>query len=215
MSLAIIDLGRAAKRALYRRTKALRSTRAKGPQGKDLSRLHLGCGPRRIQGWCGVDARDLDTVDVIADVSTLPGFPDQVAESIYACHVLEHFGHAEIEPILRRWYSVLKPGGELRISVPDLDRIVRIYHANWKHFQTDGNTPWIGLIYGGQGDQYDFHKTGFNFCWLSHLLRRCGFENPQEYPHVPHFAGIEDASLAKEPFGEYLSLNIVAKRPRD
>ena len=41
-------------------------------------------------------------------------------------------------------------GGEIRISVPDIDRIVRIYTRNWEHFQTEGNSPWIGLIYGGQ-----------------------------------------------------------------
>ena len=109
---------------------------------------------------------------------------------------------------------MLKPHGELRISVPDIDRIVKIYHENWQHFQTPGNSPWIGLLSGGQGDPYDFHKKGFNYCWMRHLLEGVGFVDIAEYPHAPHFIpGVVDASLAKEPFGEFLSLNVVARKP--
>jgi hypothetical protein len=46
--------------------------------------------------------------------------------------------------------DVLIPGGELRISVPDLDAITKIYQKNIAHFQTPGNQPWIALFYGGQ-----------------------------------------------------------------
>lgn len=109
---------------------------------------------------------------------------------------------------------MLAPGGELRVSVPDIDRIARIYVQNSQHFQTPGHSPWIGLLYGGQGDPYDFHKTGFNFCWMRHLLEGIGYTQIEEYPHEPHFvAGVVDASLAKEPFGKFLSLNVVARKP--
>jgi len=185
------------------------------PPGTDLTRLHLGCGTVRLPGFCNVDALPGPTVDVVADITRLDGFPDGCADLIYACHVLEHFAHDDIPPIFARWRRLLRPGGELRISVPDIDRIVRIYSDNWQHFQTPGHAPWIGLIYGGQKDAYDFHKTGFNFCWLAHLLREAGFEDPREYPHTPHFVpGTVDASLAHEPFGVFLSLNVVVNRPR-
>jgi SAM-dependent methyltransferase len=193
------------------------STHQSKEQNKNVEsrNLHLGCGTIHIDGYCNVDISALSTVDIVDDVKNLKNFPDNYADSIYACHVLEHFAHDEVIPVLGRWFKVLKPGGELRVSVPDIDRIVKIYVKNWNHFQTPGNTPWIGLLYGGQGDPYDFHKTGFNFCWLSKLLKDVGFEDVAEYPHDPHFiSGIQDASLAKEPFGEYLSLNIRAQKPR-
>jgi hypothetical protein len=83
-----------------------------------------------------------------------------------------------------------------------------------QHFQTKGNSPWIGLIYGGQLDKYDYHKTGFNFCWLSHILESVGYIDIEEYPHFPHFIpNLVDASLANEPFKEYISLNIKARKP--
>jgi len=172
-------------------------------------KLHLGCGPIRVSGYCNVDIVFTSATDVVDDVKVLKRFPANYAEEIYACHVLEHFSHKEIVPILRRWYEVLKPGGILRISVPDIDRIVKIYTANWQHFQTPGNSPWIGLLYGGQESPYDFHKTGFNFCWLKFLMEQASFHSITEYPHEPHFAKITDASLAHVPFNEFLSLNVL------
>ena len=180
----------------------------------DAKRLHLGCGNIRLPNFCNVDILETQAVDVISDISKLDNFSDDSIEVIYACHVLEHFSHDDARKVLRRWFDVLKPNGELRISVPDIDRIVKIYHENWKHFQTPGNSPWIGLLYGGQGDPYDFHNTGFNFCWMCHLLGEIGYVNIAEYPHEPHFIpGVMDASLAKEPFGKFLSLNVVAHKP--
>ena len=176
-------------------------------------RLHLGCGQVKIKGFCNVDIDRALLPDVRDNILELRKFPNGFAETIYACHVLEHVAHADVLPVLRRWYRVLAPGGELRISVPDIDRIVAIYTENWAHFQQPGNSPWIGLIYGGQDDRYDFHKTGFNFNWASHLLEEAGFVEVSEYPHEPHWLGIRDASMAHEPFGKYLSLNVKALRP--
>ena len=176
-------------------------------------RLHLGCGHIHLEGFCNVDTLQTAATDVIDDIRTLTRFPNGSVQEIYTCHVLEHFAHAEVEPLLQRWRELLQPAGRLRISVPDIDRIVRIYAKNWDHFQKPGHTPWIGLLYGGQTTPYDFHKTGFNACWLRYLLERNGFTDCEEYPHEPHFVqGTVDASLAKEPFGEFLSLNMIATR---
>lgn len=175
-------------------------------------RLHIGAGAIHVLGWTNVDIDWRTMPDVVDNALTLKKFPDDHAETIYACHILEHLSHEEVPRVLARWREVLMPGGELRISVPDIDRIVKIYMDNWEHFQTDGNTPWIGLLYGGQEDRYDFHKTGFNFTHLRRLLTDAGFTDVQEYPHAPHFLGVEDASLASQPFGEFISLNVRATR---
>jgi predicted SAM-dependent methyltransferase len=201
----------AAVRSPFLRRVAKRRAR---PTAATPRKLHLGCGDIRIDGYCNVDISFLPTVDIIDDVIRLRKFEKSFADQIYACHVLEHLSHDEVPRALARWFEVLRPGGELRISVPDIDRIVKVYHKNWQHFQTRGNTPWIGLLYGGQTDPYDYHKTGFNFCWMHYLLEAAGFDEISEYPHQPHFIpGVRDASLASEPFGEFISLNIKARKP--
>ena len=179
-----------------------------------FDRLHLGCGNIHISNWCNVDVIATGATDLVLDISSLPGLGESTSSKIYSCHVLEHFPTADIPKILRRWFEVLLPGGELRISVPDLDAITRIYQRNLAHFQVPGNQPWIALIYGGQKDIFDFHKTGFNFCWLKYLLEEVGFVEVSTYPNAPHFIeGVIDNSLANKPFGEFISLNVVAKRP--
>lgn len=179
-------------------------------------KLHLGCGPIHLAGFVNVDIdAHLPTVDVVDDVGRLGRFVEGSATLIYACHVLEHVSHDEVPSILQRWFAVLEPGGEVRISVPDIDRIVKIYTAHWQHFQTPPHSPWIGLIYGGQTTAYDYHKTGFNFVWMRHLLEAAGFVDVREYAHEPHWLGVRDASLAREPFGEFVSLNVVARKPLD
>lgn len=203
-------------RSAIGRTRMLMRKHAPKVHPSDAKRLHLGCGNIRLPGFCNVDILHTSAVDVVSDISKLDIFGDNSIELIYACHVLEHFSHEDALRVLRRWFDVLAPGGELRISVPDIDRIVTIYRDNWQHFQTPGNSPWIGLLYGGQGDAYDFHKTGFNFCWMRHLLEEIGFIDIAEYAHEPHFVpGVVDASQAKEPFGQFLSLNVAARKPRD
>lgn len=180
------------------------------------TRLHLGCGAVHVEGYLNIDATyGAKAADFVCDLMALDRcFSPAGIEAVYACHVLEHFSTKEAQTLLRKLWTLLAVGGELRLSVPDLDRIVRIYMNNWEHFQTPGNSPWVGLIYGGQGTPYDFHKTGFNFCWMKYLLQEAGFSNIEEYPHDPHPLGIVDASLAKEPFGEYLSLNVRATKER-
>jgi predicted SAM-dependent methyltransferase len=175
-------------------------------------KLHLGSGDVYIPGFVNVDVDRRLKADVYDDISRLAKFRNGQADLIYACHVLEHFSHEQVNKVLLTWYRVLSNHGELFISVPDIDRIVEIYKENWTHFQTPGNSPWIGLIYGGQSDKFDYHKTGFNFNWLKGLLESAGFVNIQEYPHTPHPFGVNDASVLQAPFDRPFSLNVKCEK---
>lgn len=176
--------------------------------------LHIGCGMTRIAGYCNIDILPLETVDIVDGVK-LYKFKKNFAERIYASHILEHCDHHRVEAVLRRWYDVLVPGGELRISVPDIEKIMDLYARHAAFIESRYGDSWLEFIFGGQKTKYDYHKTGFTQSRLAALLERAGFAGIATYPCEPHFIpGIRDASL-KKPFGLglHISLNMKAVKP--
>ena len=86
-------------------------------------KLHLGCGEKILDGFINVDSRKLNGVDIVGDIKSLESFGSETAELIYASHVLEHVGRREYIGVLKRWCEILKPGGKLRIAVPDFESV--------------------------------------------------------------------------------------------
>ena len=176
-------------------------------------KLNLGCGRAIIPGFINADITPGDGVDVIVDLNNLASLRKEkwfgAVEFIYLSHVLEHFPTAQIPPMLKELYDVLGDGGTLRIAVPDLDKICKLYVKNIEWF-TPPHNPWLGLIYGGQIDQYDFHKTGYNFSYLKWLLQSAGFSAVREVDASDDL-GIMDGSHSNLPFGT-ISLNVEATK---
>ena len=54
-------------------------------------------------------------------------FADKTFDAAYALHIIEHLTPAEAASLVNELYRVLKPGGILRISTPDLEDICRSY----------------------------------------------------------------------------------------
>jgi SAM-dependent methyltransferase len=78
-------------------------------------RLNLGSGNRPLPGYVNVDSRQLPTVDVVADVRSLP-FDDGSAVEVEASSLLEHFRNPY--EVLDEIHRVLAPAGVLRVRVP-------------------------------------------------------------------------------------------------
>src|SRR6185312_9343795 len=121
--------------------------------------LHLGCGRRFIPGFVHVDIIAYEHVDRVSAIDDLHWLQDGTVDLIYASHVLEHFGRADVSRVLREWFRVLRPGGALRLAVPDFAACAKIYYEEGL---LDGLTGVVGLICGGQRDEYDFHKMIFD-----------------------------------------------------
>jgi predicted SAM-dependent methyltransferase len=97
-------------------------------------------------------------------------FRTDSVDLVYACHCLEHFPIAAVPRVLREWRRVLRPGGTLRLSVPDFDALVDGYLAGGR----DVGTVEYPLL-GGQSDRRDFHRAVFNRRRLTSLLEGAGF----------------------------------------
>jgi predicted SAM-dependent methyltransferase len=96
------------------------------------SRLHLGCGPNRLDGWVNLDIDAAVHPDVRLDLRVGLPVPESVASLIYSEHVLEHFSLADGARLLADCYRALAPGGILRIAMPDLSALVEHYRADWR-----------------------------------------------------------------------------------
>ena len=162
-------------------------------------RLNLGCGNKPIDAFINVDAVPTRGVDLIANLQDLRFLKSDSVDEIYASHFLEHFSTKDAIFLISEFHRVLKQGGVLKLAVPDLDKICDLYMKNIDWF-TPPHSPWLGLIYGGQGNDYDFHKTGFNFRWLKYLLEQADFSSVQEV--VDGFEHVRDGSYAMLPFGK-------------
>lgn len=135
--------------------------------------LHIGCGAIDSPGFINIDARKFPHVHVVTRVLTrFPLFPSGVADLVYMCHVLEHVPRAKVPVVLSEMHRLLKPGGTLRLSVPDFDRIVHLYG------ESGGDIHSVhGILMGGQDYRYNFHFVAFNAAYLGSLLEACGYHD--------------------------------------
>lgn len=182
---------------------------------KVISKLHLGCGKKFIPGFIHVDALPFPHVDVQGPVDDLKFAEDQTVSLIYACHVLEHFGRNDFQRVLAEWFRVLAPGGVLRLAVPDFEAAAKIYLTGTL---PRGLVDVMGLIVGGQKDEYDYHKVIFDKTFLTEHLHAVGFQTVREWDwRQTEHAHVDDFSQAYLPHmdkvnGTLVSLNLEAVR---
>lgn len=138
-------------------------------------KLHLGCGNVRIDGYINIDKNALLSPDVIDDIRQLEQFNTNTISVIYICHTLEHLTRFQYSSALKRWYQLLKKGGVLRISVPDMENLCKYY------IETGDLNLIRGTLYGGQDYKENFHHWGWDFNELSKDLEHAGFKEIKRY----------------------------------
>jgi trans-aconitate methyltransferase len=174
-----------------------------------MKKLHLGCGTKHIDGYVNIDVRYLPGVDEVNNIKFLRNYKPNSVDVIYACHVLEHFSRWEYKTVLTRWFELLKPGGTLRLAVPNFSSLCSYY------IKTGDLNPIMGLLYGGQDYNENYHYVTFDYNSLNNDLTQIGFSSISEYNHKnTEHAHIDDFSKAYLPHldenGILMSLNIEA-----
>ena len=92
-----------------------------------LPYLNLGCGSHFNPQWVNIDFAK--TGDGVIAHNLLNGIPfeENRFDVVYHSHVLEHFPKDSAAKFIGECYRVLKPGGIIRIAVPDLEQIINNY----------------------------------------------------------------------------------------
>ncbi|MEJ2378304.1 MAG: glycosyltransferase [Pseudolabrys sp.] len=154
--------------------------------------LNIGCGRHPLPGFLNIDIETGS--DMQHDVTQGLPFDDASVNGVFSEHFFEHISQSQGLEFLRECRRVLKPGGVLRIAMPDLDELVRRYcDADWR----------------GDGEMF---QAGYawidNRCEMLNLaMREWGHQwiyNEEELRRAATFAGLRvrgrgDIGQSEEP----------------
>jgi hypothetical protein len=154
------------------------STAQSGPNrlfmdvAKPPVRLDLGSGMKAIPGFIPIDRK------LGKEAYPLTDYADNSVEEIHASHILEHFGYGDVVKALDDWVRALKPGGRMRIAVPDLTKIT-------KETPITNDATWRFYLMGGQTNGDDFHRSAFTEELLRYYMGTAGLNHIERWEATP------------------------------
>ena len=89
--------------------------------------VNIGCGAVFHPDWVNLDVTPSDAAVRRWDARSGLPFDDRGVDACYASHVLEHLSKVEASRLLEECLRILRPGGVVRLVVPDLEGIARHY----------------------------------------------------------------------------------------
>ncbi len=191
------------------------------------TQVNLGCGTHTPYDWINVDyafgarisrlpvvsslIRRLNVLRtdwpdgiVIHDLRQTFPWADNSVDHIYSSHTLEHLNKQQGRHCLKECFRVLKPGGVLRIVVPDLDAFVNYYTLG--RIKADDFVDALGVCYVPDnasllkrlsGPFVSFpHNCMYSAPRLLEILRETGFSAESKAPFESAIPGIHGIELA-------------------
>ena len=158
-----------------------RSALVKQYHHSDFAGLHIGCGPFHMTGWMNTDLPPNSHMDFPLDISRPLPFPDNYFHAIYGAEVIEHIPLAEGRLFFQEARRILRPGGVLRLTTPDLENICRIFlHQNPQADPAKFGTVWIDGEFSDEiwiNAMFHFwgHQFLYNFAALERELETAEF----------------------------------------
>jgi predicted SAM-dependent methyltransferase len=144
-----------------------------------MLKLNLGSGNVCLPGFLNLDC--CDGADLKMDITKGLYQWSFSVDYVYSEHFIEHVTFDQAAYIIKECHRVLRKGGVLRISTPDLDRLVEKYQNDWKNQLWLGHDDYqfietrgmmINHSFRGWGHQYLFNEED-----LRRLMEKVGFTN--------------------------------------
>ena len=170
------------------------SPSASNDAGSSKVVLNVGCGyagQRMHPTFQGSEWRELrldidPTVnpDIVCSMIDMKPLASGSVDAIWSSHNLEHLHRHEVPAALAEFLRVLRPGGVVLLTMPDLQRIAERVAAgeleDEAYLSPSGPISALDMIFGhtpslAQGNFPMAHKTGFTARTLNRLLSEAGF----------------------------------------
>ena len=160
-----------------------RARRSPAPSGATaIRRLNWGCGPAPPAGWINSDQIRHPGVDLACDIRGGLPVEDDAFDYIVSIHALEQVPYLDAVPVLRELRRVLRPGGVLRLGLPDLDRAIRAYLAKDASYFLipDDEARTVGGKLSVQMTWYGTSRLLLTYEFTEELLVRAGFSEVRQ-----------------------------------
>ena len=101
-----------------------------------MIKLHLGCGRNILGGWINTDynTAKFSGSDYL-DVTKKFPYDNNSVDYIFSEHMIEHISYQDGKFMLEESFRVLKSGGKIRISTPDLKFLIKLYNEDKTELQ--------------------------------------------------------------------------------
>ena len=157
-----------------------------------VSRLNWGCGEDPPAGWVNSDLKDLPGVDICCDIRD--GLPVESDRFDYAVsmHALPMIGYPELVPVLAELRRVLKPGGVLRLGLPDVEKGIRAFLSGDRDYflVPDDEVRSLGGKFVVHMLWYGWSVTMFTSDFIEELLTKSGFRQVSHCRYQASSSGI-------------------------
>jgi SAM-dependent methyltransferase len=145
--------------------------------GGQVRRLNWGCGDHTAPGWINADVKHGPGVDVVGDIRDGLPLDDNSIDYATSVHVLPELPYPDVVPALAELRRVLKPGGVLRLCLPDLDKGISAYKEGRDDYflvpdseaQSQGGRFILHMLWHG------YSRTLFTMDFTKELLLKAGF----------------------------------------
>jgi predicted SAM-dependent methyltransferase len=169
------------------------------PSGPERIVLNVGCGypPRtRLHPYFQNDSwrelrLDIDPAvkpDICCSMTDMTPVETGSVDAVWSSHNLEHLHRHEVPRALSEFCRVVRPGGLLLVTLPDLQRVAELVAEDkleeTAYMSPSGPITPLDMIFGhtaslALGRVYMAHKCGFTAKSLHKLLAEAGFVDVQ------------------------------------
>jgi predicted SAM-dependent methyltransferase len=89
--------------------------------------VNIGCGSTWHPAWVNLDVRPMHQEIRRWDARKGLPFGSSEVDACYSSHFLEHLSRSQAQMLVQDTRRILRPGGIVRLAVPDLEALVREY----------------------------------------------------------------------------------------